>query len=379
MPLSLVAQISCDELIEIVEAKDFGMTYYSMDSDAINHVSFHQITDNNYQYHYYAIVQFKGDFFKKYIYKVDYSTESNYSFNYLNSAGTAFWNYIQPYSKVLGCGNNSIQRNSQNPPIYQQQLQNQSFQLQQQHQQNQSTLLEQIQYQNQLRDQAFQLQQQLIKQDFKNHQLLIAIREERAKMQAKKRLEDNIVRRKREEFMTKKYEEAKYKSLQNLQEANNQNYYNSDNTNRSNYSLVNNSIVEVTGKYSVAIWEKETLGCDKIGRIPLGESVLLIQKGNNRSKVKYKNWVGYITNENIKANTNSYKSDNYDTLQETNYSVQTIGNHSIAIWEKESLGCDKIGRVPVGIYVKLLRKGEARSKIIYKNLTGFIPNENLNF
>jgi len=31
------------------------------------------------------------------------NTKFNYSVNYLTSAGKAFWDYIQPYNKNLGC------------------------------------------------------------------------------------------------------------------------------------------------------------------------------------------------------------------------------------------------------------------------------------
>jgi hypothetical protein len=101
----LNAQISCNELMEYVVSKDYGYTYYSSDSEAITKVSFHEIRDDSYNTNYYAVVQFTSSF-KKYIYQVDSRTRFNYSLNYLTSAGEAFWKYIHPYRKVLGCAPN---------------------------------------------------------------------------------------------------------------------------------------------------------------------------------------------------------------------------------------------------------------------------------
>lgn len=95
-------QMSCEELIEYVEDKDYGMTYYSYDSDAITQVSFHDFTDENYNTYYFAIVQFTSSF-KNYIYQVDYTTETNYSIAHYDSAGKAFWEYIHPHRGNLGC------------------------------------------------------------------------------------------------------------------------------------------------------------------------------------------------------------------------------------------------------------------------------------
>jgi hypothetical protein len=100
---SSFAQLSCDELQEYVEDKDFGMTYYSFSSTAINKVSFHEIMDESYNSYYYAIVTFQSNLYNSYIYQVSSTTKWNYSSDYISSAGEAFWEHIHPYRNNLGC------------------------------------------------------------------------------------------------------------------------------------------------------------------------------------------------------------------------------------------------------------------------------------
>ena|SRR5690554_2365122 len=99
--ITAYGQPSCDDLMEYVTSESFGITYYSYDSDAIRQVSFYDITDDSYNTHYFAVVQFTSSY-KKYLYQVDYSTKLNYSLYYHDSAGKAFWEYIHPYRNVLG-------------------------------------------------------------------------------------------------------------------------------------------------------------------------------------------------------------------------------------------------------------------------------------
>lgn len=99
---NLNAQTSCSELISYVKANGYGTTYYSYDSDAISQVTFYEVTDDNYTTYYFAIVRFTSSY-TDYIYRVGSNTKSNYSFNYMDSAGKAFWKYIQPYNEVLDC------------------------------------------------------------------------------------------------------------------------------------------------------------------------------------------------------------------------------------------------------------------------------------
>jgi len=103
--LSIISysQMSCDELQEYVENEDFGMTYYSYDSKAINKVSFHEISDESYNSYYYAIVTFQKNLYNSYIYQVSSMTQWNYSSGYMSSAGEAFWEYINPHRNNLGC------------------------------------------------------------------------------------------------------------------------------------------------------------------------------------------------------------------------------------------------------------------------------------
>lgn len=103
--LSVQAQ-NCDEIMKYVKSEGgYGTTYTSYNSDAISKVTFYQITAD-YKTLYFAIVCFKQKSSygcTEYIYQVGSNTRSNYSMNYLTSAGKAFWEYIQPYGKNLGC------------------------------------------------------------------------------------------------------------------------------------------------------------------------------------------------------------------------------------------------------------------------------------
>ncbi len=96
---------NCEEFIDLVKSKDYGTTYNSPLSDAITKVSFHTVT-LDYEPYYFAIVCFKSKYSygcTEYIYQVGYNTKLNYSLNYLDSAGKAFWNFIQPYHENLNC------------------------------------------------------------------------------------------------------------------------------------------------------------------------------------------------------------------------------------------------------------------------------------
>lgn len=96
------AQTSCKEIMDFVTSQSYGSNYYSYSSDAIRQVTFYEVTDEDYNHYYFAVVQFIGSY-KKYIYQVGSNTELNYSMYYLNSAGKAFWKYIEPYNDSLGC------------------------------------------------------------------------------------------------------------------------------------------------------------------------------------------------------------------------------------------------------------------------------------
>ncbi len=106
---SLVKGQTCEEVMEYVKNEGgYGTTYTSYSSDAISKVTFYQLTVN-YKTLYFAIVCFKKKYSyscAEYIYQVGSNTKLNYSINYLNSAGKAFWEYIQPYNENLGCAPN---------------------------------------------------------------------------------------------------------------------------------------------------------------------------------------------------------------------------------------------------------------------------------
>jgi len=99
---------SCDEVMEYVKSNGYGTTYSSYNSDAISKVTFYEIKVE-YKTLYFAIVCFKSIYSygcSEYIYQVGSNTKFNYSLNYINSAGKAFWEYIQPHNKNLGCAPN---------------------------------------------------------------------------------------------------------------------------------------------------------------------------------------------------------------------------------------------------------------------------------
>lgn len=96
---------TCDEIMKYVKSEGYGTTYTSFNSEAISKVTFYQISID-YRTHYFAIVCFKQKYSyqcKEYIYQVGSNTKLNYSMNYISSAGKAFWEFIHPYRKNLGC------------------------------------------------------------------------------------------------------------------------------------------------------------------------------------------------------------------------------------------------------------------------------------
>lgn len=100
---------SCDDLIEYVKSEGRGSTYYSPTISSISKVTFYRAEIDD-ETNYFAIVCFKENKYSsnctEYIYQVGRNTQFNYSLNYSDSAGEAFWDYIQPYSDVLGCSPN---------------------------------------------------------------------------------------------------------------------------------------------------------------------------------------------------------------------------------------------------------------------------------
>lgn len=96
---------SCEEWMKYVKSESYGTTYNSYNSDAISKVTFYNVMID-YTTYYFAIVCFKDKYSyncREYIYQVGSNTKFNYSINYLNSAGKAFWKYIQPHNGNLGC------------------------------------------------------------------------------------------------------------------------------------------------------------------------------------------------------------------------------------------------------------------------------------
>jgi len=96
---------TCEELMKYVKSTGVGTTYTSYTSEAISKVTFYEITEG-YQTHYFAVVCFKRGYMgcTEYLYQVGSTTKMSYSMNYINSAGKAFWEFIQPYNKHLACG-----------------------------------------------------------------------------------------------------------------------------------------------------------------------------------------------------------------------------------------------------------------------------------
>lgn len=103
----LINAQDCDELMNSIKSENYGTTYTSYNSDAISKVTFYDVMID-YQTYYFAIVCFKKDYYgcSEYLYQVASNTKMNYSMNYYDSAGKAFWKYIQPYNETLDCGAN---------------------------------------------------------------------------------------------------------------------------------------------------------------------------------------------------------------------------------------------------------------------------------
>jgi hypothetical protein len=99
------SQTSCSEMIRYVESESYGSIYYSSGSDAIAHVTFYDLLDKINNTNYYAVVRFKSSQ-KDYIYQVSSDTRRNYIQHYSNSAGEAFWKYIEPHNSNLNCKTN---------------------------------------------------------------------------------------------------------------------------------------------------------------------------------------------------------------------------------------------------------------------------------
>lgn len=101
----MVKAQNCEELIEYVKSESYGTTYSSPLSDAISKVTFHTVSID-YKTYYVAIVCFKEKYSygcSEYIYIVGSNTKMYYSMNYFDSAGKAFWKYIQPYHQNSEC------------------------------------------------------------------------------------------------------------------------------------------------------------------------------------------------------------------------------------------------------------------------------------
>ncbi len=99
---------TCEDFIESIKSKNYGTTYNSYTSEAISKVTFYDVYVD-YQTYYFAIVCFKSKYSygcTEYIYQVASNTKLKYSMNYLDSAGKAFWRFIEPYSDNLECSPN---------------------------------------------------------------------------------------------------------------------------------------------------------------------------------------------------------------------------------------------------------------------------------
>ena len=100
----LTAQ-TCEEQIEYLQDNYYGTTYNSPTSTAISKVTFYDATID-FRTVYFAVVCFKSKYSygcNEYLYRVGSNTSLNYSLDYLDSAGKAFWSYIEPYGDNSPC------------------------------------------------------------------------------------------------------------------------------------------------------------------------------------------------------------------------------------------------------------------------------------
>lgn len=89
-----------------IKSENYGTTYTSHNSDAISKVTFYDVMID-YQTYFAMSVLRKTIMDVQSIYiRVASNTKFNYSTNYLDSAGKAFWKYIQPYNETLECAPN---------------------------------------------------------------------------------------------------------------------------------------------------------------------------------------------------------------------------------------------------------------------------------
>ncbi len=96
---------NCNTLIRSFKAKYNGDRYNSPSSSSISSVTFYNINIDR-RINYFAIVCFKNsnnNYCNEYLYQVSLQTKELYSTFYRNSAGKAFWKYVNPHKKNLLC------------------------------------------------------------------------------------------------------------------------------------------------------------------------------------------------------------------------------------------------------------------------------------
>ena len=100
--LNVCGQVSCDELMEVVETEGIQQaSYCCFDSDFLTGVKFYSLTVD-YEIYHFALAQF--DFGKWYIYRVPSNSQFNFSlYAYGDQAGEAFHEYIHAYKDNLDC------------------------------------------------------------------------------------------------------------------------------------------------------------------------------------------------------------------------------------------------------------------------------------
>ena len=110
--------------------------------------------------------------------------------------------------------------------------------------------------------------------------------------------------------------------------------------------------------------------------MPKGDTVKVLSKGPEWTKVEYSKKTGYILNQYLKfSSTNTGTNTNTGTGQaNTATTTEHVYIRSTASWSG-----DKLLTVPKGDTVKVLSKGSEWTKVEYSKKTGYILNQYLNF
>lgn len=101
--LNLCAQMTCDELTEIIKDKgDNVESDYCFGDEALSQIDFYKL-EVDYVEYYFAVVTFKSNPYQEYTYQIPQEAMNDYIYNFSDEDIEKFWKYIQPYNSILDC------------------------------------------------------------------------------------------------------------------------------------------------------------------------------------------------------------------------------------------------------------------------------------